>query len=112
RAYVSATALRVSNYWSWTPPAEVWDYDLAKRTRVLRKRQEVPSGHDPANYVTRRLLAPASDGELVPISLLHRRDHKQDGSAPGLVYAYRPYGMAIPASFTPPPFSPPDPPSL
>ena len=44
-----------------------------RRTRVLRKRQEVPSGHDPSAYVTRRLLRPPQDGETVPISLLYRK---------------------------------------
>jgi oligopeptidase B len=87
-------------YSSMTTPTETWDYDLGKRTRVLRKRQEIPSGHDPADYVTRRLLAPAHDGETVPISLLHRKDFKPDGTAPGLVYGYGAYGMAIPAAFS------------
>ena len=87
-------------YSSMTTPSETWDYDLVKRTRVLRKRQEIPSGHDPANYVTRRLMATAPDGETVPISLLHRKDFKPDGSAPGLVYGYGAYGMSIPAGFS------------
>src|SRR5262249_27146354 len=85
---------------SMTTPTETWDYDLGKRTRVLRKRQEIPSGHDPANYVTRRLLASTADGETVPISLLHRKDFNADGTAPGLVYGYGAYGAAIPASFS------------
>jgi oligopeptidase B len=87
-------------YSSMTTPNETWDYDLAARTRTLRKRQEVPSGHDPANYVTRRLLAPTRDGETVPISLLHRKDFNADGTAPGLVYGYGSYGAAIPAYFS------------
>ena len=87
-------------YSSMTTPNETWDYDLAARTRVLRKRQEVPSGHDPAQYVTRRLLAPTRDGETVPISLMHRKDFKADGTAPGLVYGYGSYGAAIPAYFS------------
>jgi len=37
------TNLRFS-YSSMTTPAEVYDYDMAKRTRTLRKRQEIPSG--------------------------------------------------------------------
>ena len=40
-----------------TTPNEVWDYDMRNRSRVLRKRQEVPSGHDPKRYVTRRIEA-------------------------------------------------------
>ena len=39
-----------------TTPAQVFDYDMETRTRTLRKTQEVPSGHNPADYVTRRLL--------------------------------------------------------
>jgi oligopeptidase B len=87
-------------YSSMTTPNEVWDYDLKTRARTLRKRQEVPSGHDPAAYVTRRLQARAPDGEMVPISILHRRDVKPDGTAPLLLYGYGAYGFAIPAAFS------------
>jgi oligopeptidase B len=87
-------------YSSMTTPNEVWDYDLKTRARTLRKRQEVPSGHDPAAYVTRRLQARAPDGETVPISILHRRDMKPDGTAPLLLYGYGAYGYAIPAAFS------------
>jgi oligopeptidase B len=93
------TTLRFS-YSSLTTPAETYDYDLAARTRVLRKRQEVPSGHNPADYVTRRLFAPAADGELVPISLLYHKDTPLDGSAPVFLYGYGAYGISIPASFS------------
>jgi oligopeptidase B len=86
-------------YSSMTTPNEVWDYDLKTRARTMRKRQEVPSGHDPANYVTRRLQAKTADGETVPISILHRRDVKPDGTAPLLLYGYGSYGYALPASF-------------
>jgi oligopeptidase B len=86
-------------YSSMTTPNETWDYDLAARTRTLRKRQEIPSGHDPSAYVTRRVLAPTRDGETVPISLLYRKDVAVDGTAPGLIYGYGSYGNAIPASF-------------
>ena len=98
--YEFATDLLRFTYSSMTTPAEVWDYDLATRTRTLRKRQEVPSGHDPADYVTRRLFAPAKDGETVPISLLHRKDLKRDGSTPCLQYGYGAYGISIPAAFS------------
>lgn len=87
-------------YSSMTTPSEVWDYDVASRARVLRKRQEVPSGHDPKRYVTRRLMAPAADGELVPVSLLYAADMPLDGSAPCLLYGYGAYGVSMPASFS------------
>jgi oligopeptidase B len=93
------TTLRFT-YSSMTTPVQVYDYDMEKRTRILRKTQEVPSGHDPADYVTRRLFAPASDGETVPVSVLYRKGTRLDGSAPLLLYGYGAYGIAIPASFS------------
>lgn len=93
------TTLRFS-YSSMTTPTETFDYDLDTRKRKLRKRQEVPSGHDAADYVTRRLYATAPDGEQVPISLLYRRDTPLDGSAPLLLYGYGAYGISMPASFS------------
>jgi oligopeptidase B len=98
--YEFATDTLRFNYSSMTTPGEVWDYDLKTRARVMRKRQEVPSGHDPADYVTRRLFAKSADGESVPISILHRKDVKADGTAPLLLYGYGAYGYAIPASFS------------
>jgi oligopeptidase B len=93
------TSLRFT-YSSMTTPAQVFDYDMETRERTLRKTQEIPSGHDPACYVTRRLMAPAPDGETVPISLLYRKDTALDGSAPLLLYGYGAYGITIPAGFS------------
>jgi oligopeptidase B len=87
------------HYSSMTTPSKVIDYHLRTGERTLRKRQEVPSGHNPADYVTRRLFATAPDGEQVPISLVHRREVALDGSAPCLLYGYGSYGMSMPASF-------------
>jgi oligopeptidase B len=51
--------------------------------------------------VTRRLQAKAPDGELVPVSILHRKETPLDGTAPGLMYGYGAYGISIPAGFSP-----------
>ncbi len=87
-------------YQSPTTPKQWFDYDMAQRTRVLRKTQEIPSGHDPAAYVTRRLFAAAADGAQVPVTVLMRADTPLDGSAPLLLYGYGSYGMAMDASFS------------
>ncbi len=98
--YEFATPRLRFTYASMTTPAEVWDYDTVSRERRLMKRQEVPSGHDPADYVTRRIFAKAGDGEMVPISLLYRAGTVFDGSAPLLLYGYGAYGITIPAGFS------------
>jgi oligopeptidase B len=92
-------------YASMARPAETYDYGLATGERILIKRQEVPSGHDPEAYVVRRIFATATDGAKVPVSLLHRRDLELDGSAPCLLYGYGSYGAAMSASFRTRPLS-------
>ena len=87
-------------YNSPSTPTSTYDYDLATRERTLRKVQEVPSGHDPSDYVVERLNAPAPDGELVPVTVLRRKSTPVDGSAPLLLYGYGSYGSPIPASFS------------
>ena len=93
------TSIRFS-YSSMTTPSQTYDYDMETRERVLRKEQEVPSGHDASDYITRRLQAKSHDGVDVPISIVHREDTPLDGSAPLLLYGYGSYGMSMPASFS------------
>ena len=87
------------SYSSMTTPSQLYDYNMVTRERTLLKTQEVPSGHNPDDYVTRRVFATASDGAQVPVTLLYRRDTTLDGSAPCLLYGYGAYGISIPASF-------------
>ena len=87
------------SYSSMTTPSELYDYNMSTRERTLLKRDEVPSGHTPGDYITRRVMAPAEDGELVPVTLLYRADTTLDGSAPCLLYGYGSYGISIPAGF-------------
>ncbi|AYG95821.1 S9 family peptidase [Brevundimonas naejangsanensis] len=87
-------------YNSPSTPTSTYDYDLKTRERTLRKVQEIPSGHNPADYVVERLNAPASDGELVPVTVLRRKDTPVDGSAPLLLYGYGSYGIPMAAGFS------------
>jgi len=98
-AYEYDTDIIRFSYSSMTTPAQVFDYDMKTRERVLLKTQEIPSGHDADAYVTRRLMAKTEHGELVPVSILYRKDTPLDGSAPCLLYGYGAYGITIPASF-------------
>jgi oligopeptidase B len=87
-------------YQSPTTPRQWFDYDMASRERTLRKTQEIPSGHDPGAYETRRLYAKAPDGEDVPITVLMRKGTPLDGSAPLMVYGYGAYGFPQEPSFS------------
>jgi oligopeptidase B len=96
--YATTTARFV--YQSPTTPRQTYDYDMATRTRTLRKTQEIPSGHNPARYLARRLYAKAGDGQDVPITVLMLEDTPLDGSAPLLLYGYGAYGIAMEPSFS------------
>jgi oligopeptidase B len=87
------------DYSSPTTPAQVFDYNMATRERILRKTQQVPSGHDASDYIVERIDAPGEDGALVPVTLLRHRSTPLDGTAPVLLYGYGSYGITIPADF-------------
>ncbi|GBF56798.1 dipeptidyl aminopeptidase BI [Candidatus Phycosocius bacilliformis] len=87
-------------YNSPSTPTETWDYDLVSRERSLRKTQEIPSGHNKADYVVRRTIAVATDGARIPLTILYHKNTPIDGTAPALLYGYGSYGISMPASFS------------
>jgi oligopeptidase B len=87
-------------YSSMTTPSSTYDYNMETRERKLMKQQEVVGGHDPNQYQSERLYAKASDGTLVPISLVFKKGTKLDGQAPLLLYAYGSYGATMDAGFS------------
>lgn len=87
-------------YESPSTPRQTWDFEMATRERVLRKEQEIPSGHDPADYIVRRLNIVARDGAEVPVTLLYRAEQVPDGSAPLMLYGYGAYGIPSSAGFS------------
>ncbi|KAB8125377.1 S9 family peptidase [Komagataeibacter medellinensis] len=93
------TALRYV-YQSPTTPRQWHAHDMVTGADQMLKQQEVPSGHDPAQYRCWRLMAAAPDGEQVPVTVLGRHDTPPDGSAPLLLYGYGAYGHAIDPVFS------------
>ncbi len=86
-------------YASPSTPDRTFDYDMKSRERVLRKTREVPSGHNPDDYVVERIMAPSWDGEEIPVTILRLKETPVDGSAPLLLYGYGSYGITIGADF-------------
>jgi oligopeptidase B len=86
-------------YQSLTTPPSVFDYDVGTGQSLLRKRDEVLGGYDPARYASERLWATARDGVKVPISIVYKKGHARDGRAPLWLYAYGSYGAGTSATF-------------
>ncbi|TDB59135.1 S9 family peptidase [Arundinibacter roseus] len=104
-AYLSAnpefdTDVLRYGYTSLTTPNSTYDYDMAHRTKILRKEQEVVGDFDKTHYTTERLYATARDGARVPISLVYRNDFTKNGSGALLQYAYGSYGSSMDPVFS------------
>ena len=86
-------------YSSMVTPSTVYDYHPADDRLETLKVQEIPSGYDPTQYATERLMLPTRDGKTVPVSIVYRKGFPKDGSGKLFLYAYGAYGYAIPPSF-------------
>jgi oligopeptidase B len=87
------------SYSSLTTPNSVIDYNMATRGKTVMKEEEVLGGFDKNNYEAKRLWAKATDGTMVPVSLVYRKGFVQDGTAPLLLYAYGSYGSSTDPGF-------------
>lgn len=87
-------------YESLVTPRSVYDYELSTTRWVLRKRQPVLGDFDTANYVSERLHAKATDGTLIPISVVRHKDTLRDANAPLLLYGYGSYGLPMSIIFS------------
>jgi oligopeptidase B len=87
------------SYQSLVTPGSIYEYDVETGSSTLLKQQEVPGGFDRELYQSERLFATAPDGVKVPVSLVYRKDLKEDGANPLHVYGYGSYGYSLPISF-------------
>jgi oligopeptidase B len=87
-------------YESMVTPNTVYDYHLAEHRLETLKVREIPSGYDASKYATERLLAPARDGTLIPVSVVYRRDFVKDGAGRLHMQGYGAYGYAFPPGFS------------
>ena len=87
-------------YSSMETPLTVYDYHPADDRLETLKVQEIPSGYDPSQYVTERLMLAARDGKQVPVSVVYKKGFAKDGSGKALLYGYGAYGYAVPPAFS------------
>ena len=88
------------SYSSMITPSSIFDYDLETGERELKKETEVLGGYDRTLYASERLIAVASDGTKVPISLVYKKNINKDGSNPLWLTGYGSYGYSYPVHFS------------
>ena len=90
-------------YISYSSPktqTRVYLYNLLTKDKKLVKEQEIPSGHNPDDYVVERLECKSHDGRMVPLTITRHKKTKIDGSSNLLLYGYGSYGNSMSASFS------------
>ncbi len=80
--------------------SRVYLYNLKTKNKKLVKEQEIPSGHNPDDYIVERLECKSHDGRMIPLTITRHKKTKIDGSANLLLYGYGSYGNSISASFS------------
>jgi oligopeptidase B len=80
--------------------SRVYSYNLNTKEKRLVKEQEIPSGHNPEDYIVERIDCKSHDGRMVPLTITRHKNTKLDGSANLLLYGYGSYGSSMSPSFS------------
>ncbi len=88
------------NYSSPKTQARSYLYNLKTKEKKLVKEQEIPSGHNPEDYIVERLECESHDKRIIPITITRHKRTKIDGSANLLLYGYGSYGNSMSPGFS------------
>ena len=94
------TNLVYLSYSSPKTPGRTYLYNLKTKDRKLVKEQEIPSGHNPDDYIVERLECPSHDGRMIPVTITKHKNTTIDGSANLLLYGYGSYGNSMSPGFS------------
>lgn len=86
---------------SWLQPPTVYEIDAASgavRTSVFNGDVRYP---ELADLVVEEVEVPGHDGTMIPLSIIHRKDIKLDGSSPCIMEGYGAYGISWNPEFRP-----------
>ena len=84
---------------SWIQPTTLYDFDAEKGTfakSIFNTDVSYP-GFD--KLVTEEVEVPGHDGTMIPLSIIHRKDLKLDGSSSAILEGYGAYGISCYAVF-------------
>ena len=94
------TDLVYLSYSSPKTPGRTYLYNLKTKDRKLVKEQEIPSGHNPDDYIVERFECSSHDGRKVPLTITRHKNTPINGSSNLLLYGYGSYGNSMSPSFS------------
>ena len=88
-------------YNSLNEPHTIIEFDMFSKDKIILKQNQVlDTKFSKDNYITKRIWAYSRDGTKIPISIIHKKNIKKDGTNPLLLYAYGSYGNTIDPTFS------------
>jgi prolyl oligopeptidase len=85
---------------SWIQPTTLYDFDAEKDAFSKSIFNTAVSYPGFENLVTEEVEAPGHDGTMIPLSIIHRKDLKLDGSASAILEGYGAYGISLAPVFS------------
>jgi prolyl oligopeptidase len=85
----------------WTRFGAYFKYDPTSSKVIDTRLQPQGSFDNPRNLVATDVKAKAPDGTLIPLSIVHKKGMRLDGSNPTIVYGYGAYGISQTPFFRP-----------
>jgi prolyl oligopeptidase len=85
----------------WTRFGAYFRYDPTSSKVIDTRLQPQGSFDNPKNLVATEVKAKAPDGTLIPLSIVHKKGMRLDGSNPTIVYGYGAYGISQTPFFRP-----------
>lgn len=85
----------------WTRNFQFYLYDATRRRLTLTDLQPLGKFDAPEDLVATEVSVPSHDGVAVPMSIIHRKGIKLDGSSPAILYGYGAYGNPDDPFFVP-----------
>ena len=88
-------------YNSLNEPHSIIEFDMFSKDKIILKQNQVlDTKFSKDNYITKRIWADSRDGTKIPISVIHKKNIKKDGTNPLLLYGYGSYGNTIDPTFS------------
>ncbi|MFW0121577.1 S9 family peptidase [Rothia sp. CCM 9419] len=96
---IDSPVIRIS-YTSWVTPPRIYDYFPRTQELILRRETPVLGDYHAEDYQAYRMWAPARDGAMIPISVIHRADLDLSQQHPVFQYGYGSYEVSIDPYFS------------
>jgi len=85
------------SYSSFTEPQII--YKTSVKTGKVEEWARIKLPIDTSNFATDQVFYPSKDGTKISMFILHRKDAKQDGTAPTILYGYGGFNVSLTPSF-------------